>query len=127
MKTILAAFALTALLGVQTAPAGQPNPPAAQVMEGKLVDLVCYAMDMTGAKHAKCGIHCAEKGQPVGFVEQKTGRIYTVLLPSPGLAKYLDQPARLTATVLKEGFVSPGKLELKQGEAWTAVELPTAM
>ncbi len=127
MNTAFAALALAALLWTNTSQAGQPNPPPPQVMEGKLVDLVCHAMDMGGPKHAKCSTHCAEKGQPVGFVDAKTGKLYTVLLPSPGLAKYLDQEARLTAKVLKENFVAPDKLEMKSGETWTAVDLPKAM
>lgn len=127
MKTTFAIFTLATLLWASTTLAGQPNPPPPQVMEGKLVDLVCYAMDMGGVKHAKCSAHCAEKGQPVGFVDQKTSKLYTVLLPSPGLAKYLEQPVRLTGKVLKEILLSPEKLELKEGETWTAVELPMAM
>ncbi|MBM3279853.1 MAG: hypothetical protein FJY95_17495 [Candidatus Handelsmanbacteria bacterium] len=131
MKTTLSTFALSALLWswAASAQADQPAPapPAAQLMEGKLVDLVCYAMDMGGVKHAKCGALCAEKGQPVGFIDRKTAKLYTVLLPSPGLAKYLEQPVRLTGKVQKEALVSPEKLELKEGENWTAVALPKAM
>jgi hypothetical protein len=122
-------FAFAALLwaGAALAQADKPAPPPPQVMEGRLVDLACYVMDMSGSKHAKCGAHCAEKGLPVGFVDQKTSKIYTVLLPSPGLAKYLEQPARLTGEVQKEVLLVPEKLELKEGEAWKAVELPAAM
>lgn len=127
MKNTLSALTLAALLLAGPALAGQPLPPSAQVMEGKLVDLVCFSMDMTGVKHAKCGALCAEKGQPVGFLDARTGKLYTVLLPSPGLAKYLEQDARLTAKVLKDNFVAPEKLELKSGETWAAVELPKPM
>lgn len=128
MKHLSSMLILAGLLVASAAfAAEEPSPPPPQVMEGKLVDLVCYAMDMSGVKHAKCGAKCAEKGQPVGFVDAKTGKLYTVLLPSPGLAKYLEQPARLTGTVQKETLLAPDKLELKEGETWTAVELPKAM
>ena len=128
MKRLSAVFALSALLWAGTTLAGTDRPaPAPQVMEGKLVDLVCYAMDMSGIKHAKCGALCAEKGKPVGFLDEKTGKLYTVLLPSPSLAKYLEQNVRLTGKVYKETLLAPDKLEVKGGDAWTAVELPAAM
>ena len=128
MKNLFSILTLTALLCAGTAFAQPAKPaPAPQVMEGKLVDLVCYAMDMAGVKHAKCSTNCAEEGKPVGFLDQKTGKLYTVLLPSPGIAKYLEQNARLTGKILKETLLSPDKLELKEGEVWTAVELPEAM
>ena len=127
MRTLFA-IALAALFCSGTAFAQPAKPaPASQVMEGKLVDLVCYAMDMAGIKHAKCSVHCAEKGQPVGFVDSKTGKLYTVLAPSPGLATYLEQNVRLTGKVYKETLLSPEKLEVKEGENWTAAELPEAM
>lgn len=101
--------------------------PKAQVLQGKLIDLGCYVMDMSGIKHAKCGMQCAQKGLPVGLLEEKTGKVYTVVLPSPGIAQYLEKAVRITGTVHKENLLSPEKMEVREGEAWKAVELPSAM
>jgi hypothetical protein len=97
------------------------------VLEGRLIDLGCYAMDMSGTKHAKCGIQCAQRGLPVGLLEEKTGKVYTVVLPSPGIAAYLEKEVRITGKVQKEHLLPPEKMEVKEGEAWKAVELPSAM
>ncbi|MSR82257.1 MAG: hypothetical protein EXS58_04950 [Candidatus Latescibacteria bacterium] len=127
MKTTFAIFTLATLLWASTTLAGQPNPPPPQVIEGNLVDLGCYVMDMSGTKHAKCGMQCALKGLPVGLIEEKTGKVYTVLLPSPGLALYMEKGVRITGTVSKEHLLSPEKMEVQEGEAWKTVELPSAM
>ena len=101
--------------------------PKSQVLQGKLIDLGCYVMDMVSAKHAKCGILCAQKGLPVGLLEEKTGKVYTVVLPSPGIAPYLEQVVRITGKVHKDNLLSPEKMDVRDGEAWKAVELPSAM
>lgn len=101
--------------------------PKSQVLEGRLIDLGCYVMDMSGVKHAKCGMQCAQKGLPVGLLEEKTGKVYTVVLPSPGIATYLEKTVRITGTVHKENLLSPEKMEVREAEAWKAVELPAAM
>jgi hypothetical protein len=101
--------------------------PKAQVLEGRLIDLGCYVMDMSGTRHAKCGMQCAQKGLPVGLLEEKAGKVYTVVLPSPGLAPHLEKAVRITGTVSKENLLSPEKMEVREGEAWKAVELPPAM
>ena len=49
-------------------------------IEGELVDSLCYvAMDAKGKGHKQCAIDCAKAGIPVSIVENKTGKLYTVL------------------------------------------------
>lgn len=129
MKHLTSTLIIAGLLLASAAFAGeepklQPKP---QVMEGRLIDLGCYVMDMSGIRHAKCGMQCALKGLPVGLLEEKTGKVYTVVLPSPGIAQYLEKAVRVTGTVSKESLLSPEKMEVQEGETWKAVELPAAM
>ena len=98
-----------------------------KVLEGRLVDLVCYTMDMSGDKHTQCALQCAQKGLPVGLREEKTGKLFTVLLPSPGLANYMEQTVRITGMVHHETLLAPKRMEIREGEGWKAVDLPSAM
>lgn len=125
MKHLSSILILAALLGSGALRSAAEE--KSQVLEGRLVDLMCYTMNMSGDKHAKCGMQCAQKGLPVGLLEEKTGKLYTVLLPSPGLAPHLEKTVRLTGRVQKEVLLTPDKLEIREGEEWKAVELPVTM
>ena len=59
------------------------------VIEGEMVDMKCWvSMNMPGGgKHNKCAIACATKGIPAGVVDSRTGQVFTILLPAPGLAQ----------------------------------------
>jgi hypothetical protein len=127
---ILALWAATGIAQEHQHGAGHPAEapkPQAQVLQGKLIDLGCYVMDMSGTKHAKCGMQCAQKGLPVGLLEEKTGKVYTVVLPSPGIAAHLEKAVRITGEIHHQSLLAPEKMEVKEGEAWKAVELPAAM
>ena len=50
-------------------------------------------------KHAKCALQYAEKGLPVGLLESKTRKVYTLLLPSPGLADYTERIVRIIGKI----------------------------
>ena len=96
-------------------------------LEGRLIDLMCYTMGMIGDKHTKCALQCAQKGLPVGLLEAKTEKVYTVLLPSPGLASYVEKTVRITGKIHKEKLLAPSKMEVREGDIWKAVKLPSAM
>lgn len=121
-----------------------------QVLEGRLIDLGCYLMDMRGAQHAACGLQCAQKGLPVGLLVEKAGKasltgkvyqkggpawrleeksrkVYTVVLPSPGLALHVEKLVRITGKVREGNLLSPGSMEVQEGDTWRPVELPQAM
>jgi len=50
-------------------------------VKGELVDTYCFlTMDAKGAGHKECAVTCAQKGIPVGLLEEGTGKLY-VLLP----------------------------------------------
>lgn len=49
-------------------------------IKGELVDSLCYvAMGASGPGHKQCAIDCAKAGIPVSILEEKTGKLYTVL------------------------------------------------
>jgi len=100
---------------------------AQQTVEGRLIDLICYTMGMTGPKHAKCALQCAQKGLPVGLLEEKTGKIYTLLLPAPELSAYMEQTVRILGKIHNEALLKPDKMEVKEGENWKEAKLPSAM
>ncbi|MEW6752890.1 MAG: hypothetical protein AB1505_18205 [Candidatus Latescibacterota bacterium] len=109
--------------------ATQVAQPQAQVLEGRLIDLGCYAMGMAGGggKHATCAVQCARKGLPVGLLDSATSKVYTVVLPSPGLAPHMEKTVRITGKLHAEHLLSPDRMEVKDGDAWKAVELPAVM
>ncbi len=106
---------------------GEEKKPQNKVLEGRLIDLMCYTMDMVGEKHTQCALQCAQKGLPVGLREEKTGKLYTILLPSPGLADCMEQTVRIMGKVNFETLLAPQRIEIKEGKEWKAVELPSAM
>lgn len=101
--------------------------PAPVTVEGRLIDLSCYTMGMTGEKHATCAAQCAEKGLPVGLLEVKTGKVYTVILPAPGLAVHTEKTVRVEGMVHSGSLLAPTGMKVKDGSAWKAVVLPKAM
>jgi hypothetical protein len=49
---------------------------------GEVIDTFCYAaMGAKGESHRQCGIGCANKGIPVGLLQEGTNKVY-VLLPN---------------------------------------------
>lgn len=108
--------------------ADEQKPEAAMMtLEGRLIDLSCYTMGMMGDQHTKCALQCAEKGLPVGLLEAKTGKVYTVVLPAPGLAPYTERVVRITGKIHNEVLLAPSKMEMREGEIWKTVQLPSAM
>ena len=108
--------------------AAKPKVPMTMTIEGRLIDLGCYAMGMSGGdKHVRCAANCAEKGLPVGLRATEGGKIYTVVLPSPKLVDYMEKEVRITGKVLATNLLSPEKLEIKTGNTWKSVEVPSDM
>ena len=49
-------------------------------IKGELVDSLCYvAMAAKGAGHKQCAMDCAKAGIPISILEDRTGKLYTVL------------------------------------------------
>ena len=102
------------------------------VIEGEMVDMKCWvSMNMPGGgKHNKCAIACAKKGIPAGVVDSRTGQIFTILLPAPGLAQYMGKTVRITGSLAaKSTAIVPDEdgLEVKEGDKWVKAELPEGM
>ncbi|MEW6753061.1 MAG: hypothetical protein AB1505_19085 [Candidatus Latescibacterota bacterium] len=131
MRKLICAAVCSLALALWLAPAGadteaQPAGDPPQVLEGRLIDLRCHTMGMEGDQHATCALQCAQKGLPVGLKEQ-TGKLYTVLLPAPKLASYMEKQVRLTGRVHDGALLAPTKMEVREGTGWKEVELPAAM
>ena len=100
------------------------------VVEGELVDMKCYvAMGMPGGgKHNKCAMDCAKMGIPAGVVDSRTGQVFTVLAPTPGLAQYMGKTVHITGSLAaKSTAIIPDKLEISEDGKWKAGELPESM
>lgn len=136
---LLAAFALgvgrVALAGAEEGKPAAEEQMAAEsaekpaVVEGEMVDMKCYlAMDMPGGgKHHECAVKCAKMGIPAGVVDQ-SGETFTVLAPAGGLADLMGKTVRVTGTKAeKSTAIIPEKMEVKEGDKWTEVNLPEGM
>ena len=126
---VLVALGLGSLGSVDGATAEEDQEGGA-VVEGELVDMKCYiAMGMPGGgKHNKCAMDCAKKGIPAGVVDSRTGLVFTVLAPTPGLAQYMGKTVRLTGSLGdKSTAIIPDKLEVKEDGKWKEGEMPESM
>ena len=55
---------------------------AQKTVTGSLVDTFCYnVVGAHGASHAECALKCAQKGIPVGLVQNGTEKMYILLPP----------------------------------------------
>jgi hypothetical protein len=65
-----------------TAPLVRAADEGEKTLTGEVVDTLCFAaMGAKGASHKQCAIACAQKGIPVGLLEQGTNKV-PVLLPN---------------------------------------------
>jgi|ERR1041385_4055270 hypothetical protein len=81
-------------------------------MTGEIVDMKCYLTGMMGGKgddHKQCAIDCIKGGLPVGILDDKTEKVYTVV-PKKGmegannaLVQYAAQKVALTGTLVEKG------------------------
>ncbi|MBI4546524.1 MAG: hypothetical protein HY707_00985 [Ignavibacteriae bacterium] len=79
---------------------------------GEVIDQKCYLTGMNGARgeaHKECAISCIKGGLPVGVLEDKTEKVYTVV-PKGGmkganeeLVQYAAQKVKLTGMTAKKG------------------------
>ena len=79
---------------------------------GEVIDIKCYFTGMMGGHgddHKQCAIDCAKGGLPLGILEDKTEKVYTVV-PKGGmkganddLVEYVAGKVTLTGMLLKKG------------------------
>ena len=79
---------------------------------GEIIDQKCYLTGMNGARgeaHKECAISCIKGGLPVGVLEDKTEKVYTVV-PKAGmkganeeLVQYAAEKVKLTGMVVHKG------------------------
>ncbi len=99
---------------------GMPGMASGQevTIKGELVDSLCYVtMASTGSGHKQCAIDCAKAGIPVSFVEDGTGKLYTVL-PSKDKTGYPES----VISKMGDKVTLKGDLYEKGGNKYVAVE-----
>ena len=79
---------------------------------GEIIDVKCYLTGMMGGKgdeHKQCAIDCVKGGLPIGILDDKTEKVYTVV-PKKGmegantaLMPFLAQKVKLTGTFVEKG------------------------
>lgn len=79
---------------------------------GEVIDVKCYLTGMMGGRgedHKQCAIDCAKGGLPLGILEDKTEKVYTVV-PKGGmkgsnddLLQYIAGKVTLTGIVVEKG------------------------
>lgn len=82
---VLVVLTLSALvLGAESKSKPTPKAAAGKSMSvtGEVIDTYCYStMGAKGASHRDCAVECAQKGIPMGLLEDKSNKVY-VLLPN---------------------------------------------
>lgn len=78
---------------------------------GEIIDMKCYLTGMMGGKgddHKQCAIDCIKGGLPMGLLEDKTDKVYTIV-PKKGMeggsamTQYIAQKITLTGTMVEKG------------------------
>lgn len=93
---------------------------------GTLVDAYCYLQDNSnvGNDHSGmsgCGTECLKNGRPAGLLSEDK-KFFTIVAPSPALAKYVGQPVRVSGELYGSAIVAD-KVEVKQAGKWVAVDI----
>ena len=73
------------------------------------------------------GSQSSVTSEGVGLLEVKTGKVYTVILPAPGLAAHTEKTVRVEGMIHSGSLLAPTGMKVKDGSAWKAVVLPKAM
>ncbi|MDA0747463.1 MAG: hypothetical protein O2954_13165 [bacterium] len=88
---------------------------------GEVIDVVCYVrMDARGEKHIKCAEFCADKGSPLGILDEKSGQIYLVFPEGHG------NPNEKVLSYIGKRVDVVGKVSTKGGLKGIAVETVSA-
>lgn len=80
-------------------------------IQGHIIDIVCYTRHASiGEKHLKCATVCAEKGIPMGILEDKTGKIFMIFPPghkdpNEKVMPFLEKDVTVTGTVHSKGGI----------------------
>ncbi len=126
----LAALAAAAVLAVLAPPAPAADKPQGKegTIEGEIVDAACWLkMEAKGEQHKKCAVACSKDGIPAGIVDA-SGKLYTIMASSPGLAEHQAAQARVSGVIYEASrAVDPKRLEIKKDGKWTEVALPESM
>ncbi len=110
---VLVPFFLTAVSQPVARDSGVPV-----TVVGQVVDAACYMMHpeaASGTSHDECGRACAQRGVPLGIVDDKSKELYLAVDPSSkALLPHLHQRVRVTGTSVTRA--APLELEMPVGE-----------
>ena len=127
IKRLLIGIAVSGLVFVPFAPTGWTEESKNGTVTGELVDTACYLkINAKGMGHQKCAIKCAKSGIPVGVLDEKSGKVYTIAVAAGALADSMAMTARVTGDIFEGSHViAPEKVEAKGTDGnWKAVSLP---
>ncbi len=127
MKKLWMTMVLSGLVGASFAPTGWTEDSQKGTITGELVDTACYLkMDAKGMGHQKCAMKCAKSGIPVGVLDEKSGKVYTIAVAAGALADSMAMTARVTGDIFEGSHViAPEKIEVKGTDGnWKAIQLP---
>ncbi len=127
MKKKLFAGMLSSLAVFALATTGRADEGKSGSITGELIDTACYLkMNAHGADHQKCATKCAKSGIPVGVLDEKSGKVYTLAVPSSTFAAVMAKTARVSGDVFEDSHaILPMKVEVKEANGtWTEVKLP---
>ena len=127
MKRFLIGIAVYGLVSILFGPAGLAEDGKKGTVTGELVDTACYLqMDAKGAGHQKCAAKCAKSGIPVGVLDEKSGKVFTIAAAAGTFADSMAMTARVTGDIFEGSHViAPEKVEVKGADGnWKAIQLP---
>ncbi len=118
MKKLAVAGALAVLVlglalynGVEAAPKGEKI-----MVIGEVIDIANFAMKgWSGEEYAEAGQHHAEKGLPLGILEEETGKLVIPVYKNPAPASTLESANKLLEPYMGKKVVVQGLKYSKQG------------
>ncbi len=111
LPVILLSISLSAF-GQEAQEKKESKEPKEISITGEVIDVKCYLTGMMGGQgddHKQCAIDCINGGLPVGILDDKTEKVYTVV-PKKGmeganksLVQYVAQRVTLTGSIVEKG------------------------
>jgi hypothetical protein len=118
-------------------------------IQGTLVDSKCYLSGVAmgnppmnfGNKHKvpgkdksmmevpSCATACANMGIPAAIVEGEVpgGKTYIIVAPASMFAEHMTKTAKITGILADNGALIAKKVEIKDGNQWKEIPIPSMM
>ena len=121
----------------------------ATTVQGTLVDSKCYlsaaamgkpkmnfgnkhkvpGKDMAMMDVPSCATACANMGIPAAVVEGEVpgGKTYIIVAPASMFAEHMTKTAKITGILAENGALIAKKVEIKEGNNWKEIPIPSMM